>query len=369
MHRHPELSLRTPDQISANRSKGFCAKNVDKFFDNLSQVLDDGEYEPRQIWNMDETACPTVPNKPVKVVAKKGARRVGQKTSAERGSNVTMALAINASGQSIPPFYIFPKKNMQRMFLDNASPGSDGFASESGWMTSIAFRNFMNHFVLHSHASKENPTLLVFDGHSSHLSVEALDIALANGITLLSLPPHCSHRMQPLDVGVFGNFTKVFNNQCQAWMKNHIGRVIEIQHVPKIADDALDVACTPRTIKSSFKASGIYPFDRYIFTEADFVAADVCGENVGIEDNDDPEHGRLIIINASDIDAGAHEEITTSEASTSMAALSAAGSSISMAASSTADSSGITPASLQRALIEVGSLRFEGHKKKIEPRP
>lgn len=30
--------------------------------------------------------------------------------------------------------------------------------------------------------------------------------ARENGIVLLTLPPHCQHRMQPLDVGVYGPF-------------------------------------------------------------------------------------------------------------------------------------------------------------------
>lgn len=116
MHRHPQLSLRTPDQISANRSKGFNETNVNRFYDNLSEVLDDGKFQPQQIWNIDETACPSVPTKPIKVIAMKGAKRVGQKTSAERGTTVSLAVAINASGQSIPPFYIFPRV-MQRIFF------------------------------------------------------------------------------------------------------------------------------------------------------------------------------------------------------------------------------------------------------------
>jgi hypothetical protein len=38
-------------------------------------------------------------------------KQVGAMTSAERGSPVTMALAANASGNSIRPFFVFPRKN------------------------------------------------------------------------------------------------------------------------------------------------------------------------------------------------------------------------------------------------------------------
>lgn len=41
MHRHKNLSLRTPEQISANRAKAFSAENVDQFFVNLGKVIDE----------------------------------------------------------------------------------------------------------------------------------------------------------------------------------------------------------------------------------------------------------------------------------------------------------------------------------------
>jgi len=49
-----------------------------------------------------------------------------------------------------------------------------------------------------------SPTLLLFDNHPSHLSIEAIEMAVEHGITMLSFPSHCTHRMQPLDITVFG---------------------------------------------------------------------------------------------------------------------------------------------------------------------
>lgn len=47
-------------------------------------------------------------------VAEKGAKRVRQFTAAERGTNVTVALAVSIRGECIPPFYIYPRKNLAR---------------------------------------------------------------------------------------------------------------------------------------------------------------------------------------------------------------------------------------------------------------
>lgn len=314
MHRRPTLALRTPEQISANRAKAFSEENVNSFFANLGSVLSEQNFEPHRIWNVDETGSPTVPTKVVRVLAKKGARRVGQKTSAERGTNVSLAAAVSATGQTIPSFYIFPRKNMQKNFMENAAPGSVGVATDSGWMNAEIFVKYMAHFIKHAAATKESPILLLLDNHTSHLSVEAINMAVEHGISMVSFPPHCSHRIQPLDVSVFGPFKNMYHTQCQAWMKNHIGRVLEIHHVPEIADKCLDATATPRNIKSGFRATGIFPFDPNVFTAEDFLAADLSGENQCSDDDNDanPDSRRVIVVSADSIDLAAHEEVTTS---------------------------------------------------------
>lgn len=105
MARHPELTLRTPEQTSMNRVKAFCKPNVDTFFQNFGRLLDQYHFNSTSIYNMDESGFSTVPTKIGKVIALKGARRVGQLEAAERGTMVTMALTVNAAGNSIPPFF------------------------------------------------------------------------------------------------------------------------------------------------------------------------------------------------------------------------------------------------------------------------
>lgn len=96
---------------------------MNAFFSNLKQVLDKYSFGPGSIWNIDEGGITTV-QKPGKVVDKKGEKQVSQTTSAERGVLITICCAINAIGNTVPPFFIYPRVlNMKDCFLKGGPPG------------------------------------------------------------------------------------------------------------------------------------------------------------------------------------------------------------------------------------------------------
>ena len=55
---------------------------------------------------------------------------------------------------------------------------------------------------------------------------------------MLSLSPHCSHKLQPLDVGVFSPFKKLIAKAQTAWLSNHPGRTMTIYDIPEIVSEA-----------------------------------------------------------------------------------------------------------------------------------
>lgn len=108
MKSNPELSVRAAQATSLSRAISFNRNNVDAFYDNLANVMDRYKFEPPHIFNVDEIGITTV-QKPNRIIARRGARQVGSVTSAERGSLVTVAIAVNAIGNAIPPFFVFPR--------------------------------------------------------------------------------------------------------------------------------------------------------------------------------------------------------------------------------------------------------------------
>ncbi|OWR53841.1 hypothetical protein KGM_200655 [Danaus plexippus plexippus] len=243
------------------------------------------------IWNVDETGVSTV-LKPNKIVAAKGKRNVGAKTSGERGTNVTVVTAVSALGNAVPPLFVFPRKQFKTHFLNGGPPECIGAGNASGWVTDEEFHQFMQHLIKHVKPSIERPVLLVLDKHSSHLNVKTLTLAIENGVVMLSFPPHCSHKLQPLDVSVFGPFKKYCAAAQDAWLRNNPGKTLTIYDIPKIVTDSLPFAQTSINIVNGFRKTGIFPYNENIFGEDEFSPSFVTDRpeaETTIEPEKDPE--------------------------------------------------------------------------------
>lgn len=115
--RNPELSLRKPGNTSAARSFAFNKTSVTEFYTNLKTVLERHPLTADRIFNFDESCVSTVIATP-KVLAPRCQKQVGQIVSAERGQLVTFGGIISASGNTIPPLFVFPRVQYKDNFLE-----------------------------------------------------------------------------------------------------------------------------------------------------------------------------------------------------------------------------------------------------------
>lgn len=169
-------------------------------FNLLEGVFEKHNYTPDRIYNVDESGIDIVQTKVPEIIGLRGKRQIGSLTSAERGLLITIVVSMNAAGTFVPPLVIFPRKNMNSQLEKGAPAGTIFAVHPSGWIQTNLFTNWFQHFVETVKPTEDRPVLLILDGHYSHTqNIDVTDLARENYITIVSLPPHSTHKMQLLD--------------------------------------------------------------------------------------------------------------------------------------------------------------------------
>jgi hypothetical protein len=277
MARNPQLSIRTPEGTNMSRAVGFNREQVATFYRVYKQVLTDSGATALKVWNVDETGVSTV-QRPTKILATKGARQVSKMTSGERGQTVTVMCCMNAGGIYIPPMFICPRKRMVESLLNGAPPASFGTCTPSGWTDNKCFMEWLKHFVAIAKPAKDDRHVIVLDGHHSHKSLEAVIFCRENGIDLITLPPHCTHKMQPLDTTFFKGLKTAYNSAANSWMMQNEGRRITFYEVAGIFSKAYNRSATVERAVKGFESTGLWPFNDDLFQGEDFAPSNMTDE-------------------------------------------------------------------------------------------
>jgi len=285
LKRHPSLTIRTPEATSVSRAVGFNRPQVSKFYEVYKEVLDSTHVDALKVWNMDETGVSNV-HKPVNIIATKGARSVGKITSGERGKTVTVICAMNAAGTFVPPTFIYARKRMVQSLMNGAPAGALGLCSPSGWTDGDIFLRWLEHFAAFANCSKESPQMLLLDGHHSHKTLKAVLYAREKGIVLITFPPHCTHRLQPLDVTFFKALKSAYNLESGNWMTSNPGRRISAFEVAGIFAAAYNRSASLQKAVAGFEFCGLWPYNPNRFTDDDFAPSMVTDEPMAVQSAD-----------------------------------------------------------------------------------
>ncbi len=270
LKRHPNLSIRAAETTSINRLTAFNQTEVQRFFELLQNLYNKYNYGGKQIFNVDESGITTV-QKNEKVIARKGQKIVGRISSAERGRLVTVICCMSAVGDYIPPMMVFARKRSNADLIKDAPFGTILGISNNGWSTSECFFTWMKHFKEYANPSEDNPVLLILDNHDTHINLELIEYCNTNHIEILSIPPHTSHRLQPLDISFFGPFKKRMNKCISSYLNDEKGERLLEKDISKVFCRAYIESATMATAVNGFRAAGIAPLKKDIFTEADFI--------------------------------------------------------------------------------------------------
>ncbi|MEW8543568.1 MAG: hypothetical protein AB2693_08525 [Candidatus Thiodiazotropha sp.] len=271
MGRWPELKIVKPQKLSIARAKSASHDALVKYYRELGTILTSNNLKnkPERIYNIDETGVSTEHNPP-KVICNKDTKP--QSVTSPRGSTVTIIAAGNAIGNSVPPYYVFPGQRWNDELLSGSPSGASGEMSKSGWSSSSVFYNYLTkHFVKYVNISDQpatEPTLILYDGHRSHISLTLTEWARRHNVILFVLPPHTSHLTQPLDVGVFGPFKTMYNTVCQNYMKSNPGLTITKYQIAELTCKPYLKSLTAENLTAAFRKTGIHPFNSSVLTDS-----------------------------------------------------------------------------------------------------
>lgn len=281
------ISIRKPEATSINRITAFNKEEVQLFYKLLGEMMEQYKFVPKNIYNCDETGISTVQT-PGKILATKGQKRVGSITSWERGKNITLMCAMSVAGGFIPPMFIFPRKRLTPLLEKDGPTGALYKCSDSGWINENVFLDWLSHFKHHAKPSADEHVLLILDNHASHISLSIYDYCKSNHIHMLSLPPHTSHKMQPLDVSFYGPLKAAYKKECDLFMKSHLAEKITPYDVASLVRKAFNRVASISKGESGFSATGIFPINPQVFSEEDFIASEILeSESIAVQDCDE----------------------------------------------------------------------------------
>jgi hypothetical protein len=260
LRRHPTVSFRSPTSKETTRIEAETTEKLTNYAEKLGDVLRPLKLKREQIWNFDESKVMTEFLQSVKVLGKKGAENASVPELSISTGHISCLIFVSASGGTLPPAFVFKSAPPDNV-LSKAIEGSTVVRSENGYVNSEIFVNYFDLCI--EKFPKARPLLLLIDGHSSHMSVEFLEKARENDIHVFCFPSHLTHKLQPLDVGLFGPVRQSYTTSVNEYLaKNPQQKKLEPKKIIELYCNALTKVFTKENIEQSFQKTGIRPYNK-----------------------------------------------------------------------------------------------------------
>jgi hypothetical protein len=234
-------------------------------------VLQKYRITAENIYNFDEKGFLIGYSRSLKRIMSKAALTSGRITKSKQDGNrefISILACISAIGKWIPPLLIYKGESGDLMtsWVDEVKTDSKAHftVSSNGWSNNAIglmwLKTVFQRYTIPARATQKR--LLIVDGHSSHVNMAFVDWADEHGIILLILPPHTTHRLQPLDVGLFQPLSTYYSWELDRMMNESGGHVsMSKSFFWPMFKRAWDKAFTESNIQSAFKKAGIWPTD------------------------------------------------------------------------------------------------------------
>ena len=172
-----------------------------------------------------------------------------------------------ADGTALPPALIYQGSSgdLQDTWVEDLCEGERAYfaSSENGWSSDdfgLAWLRLFDKWTRHKGSRRR---LLIVDGHSSHINWSLVTTADGLQILIFILPPHTTHRLQPLDVGLFSPLSQAYSTRLDAYTHGGLGWVSMTKRMFwPLFRDAWEASFTFKNIKKAFEKTGIWPLNK-----------------------------------------------------------------------------------------------------------
>jgi len=261
------------EPIDSSRNSADSWYKVNKYFELMQKKMQEYEFEPQNVYNMDEKGFLIgVTQKSRRIFTKRWketGKLIGHTQDGSR-TWISLIATICADSTSLAPLLIYPTQSgdLQESWLQDYDPGDGTYfaGSESGWTSNeIALKWLQRLFDPPSKRKARqgrDPRLLFVDGHGSHINMEFIDECESRNIIVCAYPPHTTHRLQALDVSLFSPLSTYYSQRLDDWMMAGGGFAqIDRHHFYNLFKPAYDRAFSAANIQSAFRKTGIHPLD------------------------------------------------------------------------------------------------------------
>jgi hypothetical protein len=225
--------------IDSNRKQADSTANYALYFELLARKIQEYELQPEDIYNMDEKGflIRMVGNGKM-IFSKQTYEHSSLKKRLQDGNRgwITTITCICADGSSLSPSLIYQavsgkiqntwlqdfKAEDHKCFFASSRPVWTNDELGFAWLRDIFDRETKG-------KARRRWRLLILDSHGSHLTMKFTKFCEENKIHIMTYPPHSTHTLQPLDVGILSPLAQAYSKQLEAFMHDYQG----LSSIPK----------------------------------------------------------------------------------------------------------------------------------------
>ena len=273
------LNLKRARALEAVRWHAATRGTIRRWFAELQALF--GGVRSEMVWNFDELMAAA--SRTGKAVVTGEAQLFSPQC--KKTPHVTLGACFNCRGDAPPMLLVMKGPECALAELASLEDRLWLAVNSSGWVDRTVFRRWCERFAewvaqirVVWKLDPAEPAILVLDNAPTRGDLAALRLLAANHIHVVTLPPHLTHIMQPVDVCWARSFKTAYGRCLRTWVKESSLEMAYAQLPPAArrgrrsaardsrvsiafaAADAARVATTTFNASHAFSAAGLVPF-------------------------------------------------------------------------------------------------------------